>query len=409
MLLPADWLPAALNDGWAYRDRVTASDLSLADLSPAAEVPGPTISAYYAARYAHSDRQVWGQRIAAGQIWRNGQQLWGDVALAAGDRLVWHRPPWQEAAVPLLPGPLFDDGDLVVFNKPSGLPVLPAGGFLRHTVLGQLEAQVQAGELDAASGIPRPVHRLGRFTSGLLVCARTSPTRAWLSARLRESTDQVSPCAEANAAFALPAFGASTLDRDPHARSPKGLKKRARTLACFLSGTHKLYRALLTVPFSGSPFLRLKPGESCTIDTPIARCPHDELGAIWCAAGANLAAKAGALAPLPACSRFTLLEARDAGWLFAVAIATGRPHQIRIHAAAAGAPLLGDPLYWPGGQARSGALPGDGGYLLHAHRVRLKTPQGEQLDLQAPLPQILQEQGKAIADANSQRKPLRGC
>lgn len=80
-----------------------------------------------------------------------------------------------------------------------------------------------------------------------------------------------------------------------------------------------------------------------------------------------------------------------------------------VHVAPTMAPLLGDPLSFSGGQARSGALPGDGGYLLHAHRVRLKTPQGEQLDLQAPLPQILQEQGKAVADANSQRKPLRGC
>ena len=355
-----DWLPAAFNDGWSYRDRPAAAERSVA--------------CFYAATYPHSGLEVWRQRLAAGQIWHNGQQLWGDGPLAAGDQLVWHRPSWQEAAVPVLPGPLFDDGDLVVFNKPSGLPVLPAGGFVRHTLLGQLEAQVQAAALDAALGLPRPVHRLGRFTSGLLVCARTRAARACLSAQLRESTAQ-----------------ASNSDPLP------------------ISGTHKLYRALLAVPSGGSPLLRLKPGQSCTIDTPIARRPHNELGVIWCAAGADLAAQAGLPAPLPACSRFTLMEARDAGWLFAVAIATGRPHQIRIHAAAAGAPLQGDPLYGPGGQARSGALPGDGGYQLHAHRVRLKTPQGEQLDLEAPLPQVLQAQDDVVADANSQRMPLRGC
>jgi 23S rRNA pseudouridine1911/1915/1917 synthase len=69
-----------------------------------------------------------------------------------------------------------------------------------------------------------------------------------------------------------------------------------------------------------------------------------------------------------------------------VAIATGRPHQIRIHAAAAGAPLLGDPLYGGGGLARGAVLPGQGGYRLHAHRLRLPLPAGGVLELEAPLP-----------------------
>ena len=91
---------------------------------------------------------------------------------------------------------------------------------------------------------------------------------------------------------------------------------------------------------------------------------------------------------MPACSRFTLLEARDAGWLFAVAIATGRPHQIRIHAAAIGAPLYGDPLYGADGRADPQVLPGDGGYLLHACRFVLRPPSRAPLHLEAapPLP-----------------------
>jgi len=308
-------LPAAFNDGWAYRDRITAPALA---------------SAYYAARYPHSDQAVWRQRLAAGQIWRNGQQLLADVTLAAGDRLVWHRPPWQEPAVPVLPGPLFDDGDLVVFNKPSGLPVLPAGGFLRHTVLGQLEGM--------GAGSPRPVHRLGRFTSGLLVCARSPQTRALLSAQLRENT------------------------------------------AC------KMYRALLNPPLPDSPLQTLARahGSEVVVETPIGRRPHPALGTIWCAAGpADPQA-------LPSHSCFRLVARRPESWLVQVAIATGRPHQIRIHAAAAGAPLLGDRLYRPGGQAGPGALPGDGGYCLHAHRLKLSRPDGRLLELEAPLPPALQ-------------------
>ena len=74
-----------------------------------------------------------------------------------------------------------------------------------------------------------------------------------------------------------------------------------------------------------------------------------------------------------------------------VAIATGRPHQIRIHTAAAGAPLLGDPLYRGGGMASAEALPGEGGYRLHAHRLVLPTPEGGTLELEAPLPEELRD------------------
>ena len=328
---PPGWLPAACNGGWVYRDRITPCDLA----------PGPELwlSAYYAQRYPHSDQQVWRQRLAAGEICRNGHRLRADVALTAGDQLVWHRPPWWEAAVPALPEPLVDDGDLVVLNKPSGLPVLPAGGFLQHTVLAQLQARPHTASA-------RPVHRLGRFTSGLLVAARSPATRAWLSAQLRESTAAPAP------------LGAA-----PHCR--------------------KLYRALLAPPLPGSPLLALAAGAAAPaalwIDTPIGRRPHPRLGLVWCAAPGDPQA-------LPAQSGFTLLEQRPEGWLVEVLIATGRPHQIRIHAAAAGAPLRADPLYGPGGQAQPEALPGDGGYRLHAHRLQLQRPDGSTLELEAPLP-----------------------
>jgi 23S rRNA pseudouridine1911/1915/1917 synthase len=327
-------LPAAFNRGYAYRDRVTPGD------------GGQLLSAFYAARYPHSSAAAWRQRLAAGEICRNGQQLRADVALAAGDALIWHRPPWQEAAVPELPGPLFDDGDLLVFDKPSGLPVLPAGGFLEHTLLAQLQARWP----DA-----RPVHRLGRFTSGLLICTRRSATRSWLSAQLRESTAQ------------------------------HRLQKSSTTVNTLVSPCRKTYRALLQPPAPGSPLLELEPGELLSLTTPIGRCAHGRLGTIWAAAPAAAADPA----VLPALSVLCLLERGVQAWLVEVTIATGRPHQIRIHTAAAGAPLLGDPLYGLGGVALDKALPGDGGYHLHAHRLRLACPDGGPLELEAPLPKAL--------------------
>jgi 23S rRNA pseudouridine1911/1915/1917 synthase len=137
-----------------------------------------------------------------------------------------------------------------------------------------------------------------------------------------------------------------------------------------------VYRAL-TEP---AP-LELGLGESLAITTPIGRRPHAGLGQIWAAA-------AGADDPeaLPAWSELRLLERRSQGHLVEVTIRTGRPHQIRIHLASVGIPLLGDPLYGPGGNPRPGALPGDGGYRLHAHRLRLPLPAGGWLDLEAPAP-----------------------
>ena len=328
------WLSAAFNGGHAYRDHIS---------KPIASVAG-----FYASRYAHSDRAVWLQRLAAGEIWCNGLQLWADGHLTNGDRLVWHRPPWKEAAVPVIRAcsVVFDDGDLLVLNKPSGLPVLPAGGFLNHTLLAQLQSWVARGVLDAAQGEPRPVHRLGRFTSGLLVCARRRPTRAWLSAQLREST--------------------SAAAEDASNRSCR-----------------KLYRALCQpLPFDWQV------GETRVITASIGRSAHPLLGQIWCAA------EPGSPVALPARSDITLLERRPEACLVEVAIATGRPHQIRIHAAAIGAPLVGDRLYRSGGLAAWEALPGAGGYRLHAHRLMLQPPVGDGMQLEASLPVDLTGQGQ---------------
>jgi 23S rRNA pseudouridine1911/1915/1917 synthase len=53
---------------------------------------------------------------------------------------------------------------------------------------------------------------------------------------------------------------------------------------------------------------------------------------------------------------------------------TGRPDQIRIHLAAAGAPIVGDPLFGPGGRPKSDVPPGAGGYLLHAAALSFLHP-----------------------------------
>ncbi len=130
-------------------------------------------------------------------------------------------------------------------------------------------------------------------------------------------------------------------------------------------GTRKVYRTLC----SGRP-----EAPAFAITAPIGEVPYAPLGLLH-------AARAGGR---PSESRVTVLEYREGASLVEVEILTGRPHQIRIHLAFAGHPLVGDPLYGTGGVPLPGtsALPGDLGYLLHAHQLELAHPRtGEWISL----------------------------
>jgi 23S rRNA pseudouridine1911/1915/1917 synthase len=63
---------------------------------------------------------------------------------------------------------------------------------------------------------------------------------------------------------------------------------------------------------------------------------------------------------------------------------TGRPDQIRIHLAACGAPLVGDPLFGVGGLPIDSVRPGDGGYFLHSAGISVQHPSsGRRLKLRS--------------------------
>ena len=139
--------------------------------------------------------------------------------------------------------------------------------------------------------------------------------------------------------------------------------------------THKVYRALC----AGRP-----EEDTFRIESPIGKVPHEVLGAIH---GAHPEGRASL-------SLVRVLEKRSGCSLLEVEIPTGRPHQIRIHLAFAGYPLVGDPLFGLGGTPIPGthALPGDLGYLLHAIRLDLPHPRtGEPLQLFCQPPPLLRQ------------------
>ncbi len=276
---------------------------------------GSTVLAWLAGRYRHSSEGVWRSRIAAGEVRLDGAQASATDVLGLGQSLTWRRPPWEEPRVPLAFGLLYRDDHLLAVAKPRGLPSLPNGGFLEHTLLFRVRRLFPEAV---------PVHRLGRGTSGLLLFARTDGARRAVAAEWRAGR------------------------------------------------VEKEYRALVS---------RVPSLESFTVETPIGFVSHPRLGQVH-------AARPGGK---PAVSRVRVLAARNGQALVAVTILTGRPHQIRIHLAAAGHPLVGDPLYVAGGvPGPDPGLPGDGGYRLHSHRLALAHPAtGDRLELEcAPPPEL---------------------
>jgi 23S rRNA pseudouridine1911/1915/1917 synthase len=297
-----------LNQGWCYEEIVTKS------------ASGKSILDYYSDRYSHSSRDEWLARIGAGEVQVNGHSVAPDWLLIAGQTLCYYRSPWQEPEVPLGFTILYEDADLWVINKPSGLPVLPGAGFLEHTVLGQLR-------LNVATETPTPIHRLGRGTSGCLLLARSALAKSNLSQQLRD----------------------------------RQLEKIYRTLIGFMPDS---------MPVQGK------------ITTPIGKISYPQLGYLYAATADGLAAE----------STYQIVgRSAEFTWVD-VTIATGRPHQIRIHMASIGYPLVGDPLYGIGGiPIATDAVPGDCGYWLHARQLGFRHPRsGQWMSIEAPIPPELQ-------------------
>jgi 23S rRNA pseudouridine1911/1915/1917 synthase len=113
--------------------------------------------------------------------------------------------------------------------------------------------------------------------------------------------------------------------------------------------------------------------------TPIGLVPHPRLGSVWAASPSGKPSK----------SLARVIARSTSATTFEVTLYSGRPHQIRIHLASIGHPLVGDPLYGVNGQPIENlpGLPGDGGYLLHAQFLNFEHPiTGEEIHLEAALP-----------------------
>jgi 23S rRNA pseudouridine1911/1915/1917 synthase len=154
-----------VNHGFDYREQIGT------------EGDGQTVLDHLAQRYRHSTEAEWRARIEAGQVSLAGRPAACADRLRRGQELVWRRPPWEEPEVPLAFAVLYRDDEVLVVAKPRGLPCLPNGGFLEHTLLHAVRG--------LHPGVA-PLHRLGRGTSGLVLFARTSAARRTLARAWRQ-------------------------------------------------------------------------------------------------------------------------------------------------------------------------------------------------------------------------------
>jgi 23S rRNA pseudouridine1911/1915/1917 synthase len=279
---------------------------------------GATVLAYHVARFRHSDEAAWRESIEQGRVLVNGRRVAADDELLAGDELEFHRPPWREPEAPERFDVAFEDEQVLVVVKPVGLQVLPAGPFKSRTLLELVRSS------DASRAAAAPAHRLGRGTSGLIAFGKTADARSSLARQFRELALVKTYLAWVEGPRLPDSFAA----RQPIARVAHG------PLQIFAAAEQ------------GKPSLtRVRVLRRETVDD----------------------------APLNSGARERDRAKRERALVAAQPI-TGRPDQIRIHLAAAGAPIVGDPLFGAGGTPKSDAPPGEGGYLLHAAALSFAHP-----------------------------------
>ena len=283
-----------------------------------AEESGERIDALLTRTLSSLSRSQVQKLLEQGMVTLNGRELKKNFRCSAGEGYEVILP--EPAELPLIPQniPLdvvYEDGDLIVINKPRGLVVHPAPGHPDGTLVNALLWHC-GDSLSGIGGQRRPgiVHRIDKDTSGLLIVAKNDFAHQGLSAQLADH----SLCRE--------------------------------------------YEALVRGNFKQ---------DSGTVDKPIGRHPVDRKRMAVTEKNAK-----------PAVTHWQLLASYRGYSHILCRLETGRTHQIRVHMASIGHPLLGDFTY--GAPSPEKGLEGQ---CLHARRLRFVHPRtGEHILLETELP-----------------------
>ncbi len=253
--------------------------------------------------------------IQSGQVTVNGKAASKSLNVKPGDIVEIIIPDPQELTARPQDIPIeivYEDGELLVVNKPKGMVVHPAAGNPDGTLVNALMYHCK-GRLSSINGVVRPgiVHRIDKFTSGLLMVAKTDSAHNFLSAQIKDHS----------------------FERE--------------------------YQAIVCGTFSPS---------SGTINAPIGRDRSDRKK--MCVTERN---------SKNAVTHYETIESLRGYSHVSFKLETGRTHQIRVHCAFKGHPVLGDDVY---GKPFKGLE----GQCLHAKRIGFVHPNGEYMSFDSPLP-----------------------
>ncbi|MCI9351814.1 MAG: RluA family pseudouridine synthase [Lawsonibacter sp.] len=284
----------------------------------AADRAGERADAFLARTLPGLTRSAAQRLLEQGAVTLNGAPARKNARLSPGDALevALSAPEPVDVLPQSIPlDVVYEDGDVIVVNKPVGLVVHPAPGHPDGTLVNALLYHC-GSSLSGINGQLRPgiVHRIDRDTSGLIIAAKNDRAHLALAAQLQD---------------------------------------------------HSLARTYEAVAVGG---LR---EDSGTVNAPIGRHPVDRKKmAVDRKSGREAVTHWSVLARYPG---YTHLECR---------LETGRTHQIRVHLASIGHPLLGDTVY-----GAKKPVPGLAGQCLHARRLRFVHPStGLPVELECPLP-----------------------
>jgi 23S rRNA pseudouridine1911/1915/1917 synthase len=319
----------------------------------AASDAGARLDRVLAARIADLSRSRLKALILAGEVAIGGRTIRDPGHhVNLGDAILVAVPPPEPAApapesIPL--DVVFEDDEIIVIDKPKGLVVHPAAGHQTGTLVNALIAHC-GDSLSGIGGVRRPgiVHRLDKDTTGLMVVAKTDRAHASLS---RQFAD--------------------------HGRT--GLMQRG--YLAFVWGVPDRPKG--------------------TIEAPLGRHPH---------ARDKMAVRPdgrGAVTHWQMLERYSGSEGAPVASLLACRLMTGRTHQIRVHLASIGHPLLGDNTYGSGFRTKSARLPpearqalaGLGRQALHAYLLGVEHPsRGEYIEFRSELPVDLVRLRSSLSD-----------
>ena len=286
-------------------------------LQTSEEDRGARLDAFLAHAMEDLTRSAAAKAIEEGRVLVSGKVPSKSLKLTGNETIEF--TPEEPAPIDAVPQDIpldvvYEDDDVIVVNKPSGLVVHPAPGHPDGTLVNALLFHCGAS-LSGVGGALRPgiVHRIDRDTSGLIIAAKNDYAHQFLSAQLADHT-------------------------------------LARTYECIVVGNLR--------------------EDSGTVDAPIARESRDRKRMAVVPGGRRAVTHWTVLARYPG---YTHVQCR---------LETGRTHQIRVHMAYLGHPILGDTVY-----GAKKPVPGLTGQCLHAVGLQFIHPRTKELvSLSCPLP-----------------------